>query len=361
MKHIFIFIRNDKNLEFNMKLILRIFILLTLINLFDCPDIYAGGGRRNGSAGAQELLIPVGARGLSLSGSFVAGIEGVEAIYYNSAGLALMNSGVEVLFSHTSYIADIGISYAAIGTKFDGFGTLGFSIKSVDFGDIKETTVSAPQGTGSTFSPSYVTLSVTYSNNLTDRISIGAKFSLISESFMRTSANGFALDAGVMYNNFVGVDGLKIGIALRNLGPQMSFDGPDLLRAADDPLSNRGVQYYSIDAASFELPSQLEIGVAYQENIADDITGLFISSFENNNFSNDQYKVAAEFDYNKTFFVRGGYAYQPQAIENEENIFGFTFGAGIKVNTGVDITVDYAYRSAEFFDANHLFGIKVGF
>ena len=84
---------------------------------------------RNGTAGAQELLIPVGARGLSLSGSYVAGLEGVESIYYNPAGLALMDKSVEVLFSHTTYIADIGISYAAIGTRFEGFGTLGFTYK----------------------------------------------------------------------------------------------------------------------------------------------------------------------------------------------------------------------------------------
>ncbi len=343
-----------------MKIILKIFIMLAFLSLLESTELYAGGGLRNGAAGAQELLIPVGARGLSLSGSYIAGLEGVESIYYNPAGLALMNRSVEVLFSHTTYIADIGISYAAIGTRFEGFGTLGFSIKSVDFGDIKETTVESPQGTGSTFSPSYVTLSVTYSNNLTDRISIGAKFSLISESIIRTSASGFSLDAGVMYNNFVGIEGLKIGLALRNLGPQMSFDGPDLLRTAEDPLSDRGIQYYSIDAASFELPSQLEIGLAYQKNLTEQISGLLIGSFENNNFSNDQFKLGAELGYNNIFFIRGGYAYQPQANIDEEKIFGFTFGAGVKVDTGMDISVDYAYRTVRYFDANHLFGIKVG-
>lgn len=343
-----------------MRIILKVLIIFSFLSIIYSSEVYAGGGKRNGSAGAQELLIPVGARGLSLSGAYISGIEGVESIYYNPAGLALMDKSVEVLFSHTTYIADIGISYAAIGTKFEGFGTLGFSVKSVDFGDIKETTVTSPQGTGSTFSPSYVTLSVTYSNNLTDRISIGAKFSFISESIIRTSASGFSLDAGVMYDNFVDVEGLKIGLALRNLGPQMKFAGPDLLRTAEDPLSERGQQYYSIDAASFELPSQLEIGLAYKKDLSDEISGLIMGSFENNNFSNDQYKLAAEFDYDDTFFLRGGYAFQPEANLDEENIFGLTLGAGVKLKTSVDISVDYAYRSTEFFDANHLFGIKVG-
>ncbi|NWF50103.1 MAG: PorV/PorQ family protein [Ignavibacteriaceae bacterium] len=349
-----------------MKIFLKYTVLTLAVLLVLSAEIFAGGGRRNGTAGAQELLIPVGGRGLSLNGSYIAGIEGSEAIYYNPAGLSLMNSSVEVLFSQMNYIADIGVSYAVVATQFEGFGALGLSIKSIDFGDIPVTTVEAPQGTGSVFSPTYVTIGLTYSNYLTDRISVGANFKLISEKIMRVSATGFAFDAGVMYNGFAGLEGLKIGIVLRNLGPSMSFDGPDLLRVAEDPLSNRGFQYYQIDAAPFELPSQLELGIAYERSFANDIKGLVMTSFENNNFSNDQYKLAAEFSYNDLVFLRGGYAFQPEAddnpsFEDEENIFGVTLGAGVKLKTALDITVDYAYRFARFFDANHLFAVKLGF
>jgi len=353
-------LKNDKNLEFNMKIILRVILLIMVLFSFVTSEIYAGGGKRNGTAGAQELLIPVGARGLSLNGSYISGIEGVEAIYYNPAGLALMDKSVEALFSQMNYIADIGVSYLAIGTKFEGFGSLGFSLKTLNFGDIPVTTVEAPQGTGSTFSPSYLTIGLTYSNNLTDRISIGAKVQLISERILRVSASGFSFDAGVMYNNFANVDGLKIGIVLRNLGPQISFDGADLLRVAEDPLSERGAQYYKIDAAAFELPSQLEIGAAYESSLSEEISGLLVSSFEHNNFSNDQYKIGVEFNYDKLFFLRGAYTFQPEASIDEEKIFGATFGFGVKLSSAADISVDYAYRYANFFDSNHLFALKIG-
>ncbi len=34
-------------------------------------------------------------------------------------------------------------------------------------------------------------------------------------------------------------------------------------------------------------------------------------------------------------------------------------GAGVVLNTGIDITVDYAYRAANYFDANHAITVKI--
>ena len=70
-------------------------ILITILILSAAVFIsntYAGGDRRNGSGGAQELLIPVGARGLATSGSYVAGLQGIESLFYNPAGLGAMNN-----------------------------------------------------------------------------------------------------------------------------------------------------------------------------------------------------------------------------------------------------------------------------
>ncbi len=344
-----------------MKKYVKIVIVLFLVLFLGGQDVYAGGGKRNGTAGAQELLIPVGARGLALNGGYVAGIGGVEAIYYNPAGMINSQSGVEVLFSQMSYIADIGVSYAALSTGFGDAGAFGFSIKSINFGDIPVTTVENPQGDGSTFSPTFVTIGVTYANNLTDRIRVGANLKLVSEKIVRVSASGLAIDAGVQYSGFAGIEGLKLGVVLKNFGAQMKFDGPDLLRSAEDATSLRGTQFYKIDAAGFDLPSQLELGVAYEQQLADKLGALFTTTYQDNNFLNDEYKLAAEFTYDNMFYLRGGYAFVPQAAEVEENIFGPTFGAGVMVDSGVKVYFDYAFRYTEFFDSNHMFALKLGF
>lgn len=346
-------------IKFNIKL-----FIITLLVLTSFIDVFASGGKRNGTAGAQELLIPVGARGIALNGAYQAGLEGIEAIYYNPAGLGYTNNSAEAMFSQMNYIADIGISFAAVSAVFEGFGALAFSVKSINFGDIPVTTVENPQGTGVNFSPTFVTFGVTYSNALTDRIRVGVNVNVISEKIMASSASGVAFDAGVQYSGLAGIDGLKLGVVLKNFGPQMKYDGPDLLRTAVDETGLRGSQLYKIDGASFELPSQLILGVAYEKRFSDSYKTLLISSFTNNNFANDEYKLSAEFNFKNMIFLRGGYAFfakNENVTFEDQNIFGPTFGFGINLNAGINITFDYAYRSLQYFDSNHVFTLKLGF
>lgn len=327
-------------------------------------EVFAGGGKRNGTAGAQELLIPVSARGLAMGGAYLAGMEGIDAIFYNPAGLGGMSNSVSAMFSYMNYIADIGHTFTAIGVNFEGFGTLGFSIRSLDFGDIPITTEQSPYGTGTTFSPTYVILGVTYANALTDRIRVGVNFNFINEEIMSTSASGFAFDAGVQYSGIGGIEGLKFGVVLKNLGPKMSYDGANLLRKANEneDLSSRGTQFYKIDAAGFELPSQLEIGIAYQTRFTDDYQVIFASSFQNNNFANDEYHFSGEFSYDDILFLRGGYTYVSEVAGNEDQfLFGPTFGIGLDIDAGINIIFDYGYRWARYFDANHMVTITLGF
>ena len=127
---------------------------------------------RIGTAGAQELLIPVGARGIAIGGSSLVLTNGVESIYWNPAGLAHMDHGVEAIVSEMNYIADIKVTYGAIGIAAGSFGAIGFSVKSIAFGDIPRTTELFPDGTGETFSPTFLNVGATYSKVLTDRISV---------------------------------------------------------------------------------------------------------------------------------------------------------------------------------------------
>ena len=339
----------------------KIFLTIIVLSLV-AMNIYAGGGKRNGTGGAQELLIPVTAKGLAMSGGFTSGITGIDAIFYNPAGLSVSDKSAETMFSYMNYIADINFSFAAVAVHFDDFGSLGFSVRTLDFGDIPVTTVDNPEGTGATFSPAYVTVGVSYSNSLTDRIRVGVNINVISEKIMRTSASGVAFDAGIQYNGIGGIDGLKFGVSLKNLGPSMAFDGSDLDRRATDAESKRGLNFYRINSAEFELPSQLELGVAYEQRFGNNYKGIISSSFQNNNFSNDEYRVAGEFSYDDMVFFRGGYSYISEAVDvEEENLFGPTFGIGLNMNQGLDITIDYGYRWARYFDANHMVTVQLGF
>jgi len=321
--------------------------------------MYAGRGDKAGTSAAPELLIPVGARDLGLGGSSLATTSGVEAIYWNPAGLGRSTNGTEAMFSFMNYIADVGVQYAALSTTFEGFGSIGFSLKSLSIGEIEITTENATEGTGERFSPTYVTVGLTFARQLTDRIGVGVTANLISERIDRVSATGVAFNFGVQYGNLASVKGLSVGVVVKNIGPAMKFDGSGLLRNAS--VGGNAAAPLKIEAQSDELPSTIEIGLAYQYKFAEESEFTFSGLFQNNNMSDDEYKIGGEYGYNNTLFVRGGWVFSQESVPNSR-VYDGTAGAGVHYPiSGLDLSFDYAYRAVKYFGANHVFSIKLGF
>jgi hypothetical protein len=326
---------------------------------------FSGNINRTGTAGAQELLIPIGASGIALGGSNVAFTSGVDAVFWNPAGLARDAFGTEAFFSHESYLAGIGIDYGAVGVTFGTTGTFAASFKSLAFGNIPVTTEDNPDGTGATYSPTYMVGTLTYSKILSDRISVGANFNFINETIVSTSATGFALDAGVQYNGLL-VPELKLGVAIKNLGPNMTYSGSNLLRQGSTVGDIRGTQWYDVQAASFELPSQMDVALAYDKKLGESNDVTVFGNFENNNYSADVYKFGLQYSFNNMLFLRGGYNYAPEAPKDvtgqSAEIYDYTFGAGINYNLGeFNFALDYAYEHVQLLTAINVFTIKLGF
>lgn len=328
-------------------------------------EVEGVGNKRIGTAAATELLIPVGGRGLAMGGAMVSTAVGVDALHWNPAGLARMAGSAEGMFSNMSYIADISVNYGAVGLAFGSFGKVGMFVKALDFGEIPFTTVDDPEGlVGRTFSPKFFTLGFSYAREFTDAITAGATIKLISEDMQRVSGSGFAIDLGVQYESVAGFRGVNLGVVLKNIGPAVSFDGPGLLRVAQAAEANRPAQFYSSEAAGFELPSSVEIALNYVRNVNDDLRFSVGGSYENNNLALDSYKGGAEVVYamsNVELAGRAGVDARDTSTL-DENIFGPGFGFGLTYKTpGMDITIDYAYRSVDFFDSNNMFSIILGF
>ena len=323
---------------------------------------YAGAGNRTGTNGAGELLIPIGARDIAMGGTGVATSTGVEALFWNPAGAARMQQGVGLYFSHMTYLADIGVDYGAVSAAFEGFGVLSLNLKSLSIGEIPVTTTQYPDGTGQTFRPQFFTLGLSYGRQLSDRISVGVTATLINERMAEVSASGVGFTAGVQYANLGGAKGLMFGVAVKNIGPQMKFDGSGLLNQATVAGQNRPPQLYEVQAASFELPSTIEFGLAYQARLNEANGVLLSSSFQSHNFSDDEYRVGLEYAFQDLFFIRGGWNFSQKESADQQYLFGPSFGTGIHTALGsVDVSFDYAYRKVDLFDANHVFAVKLGF
>lgn len=327
----------------------------------------AGNPNRIASAGAAELLIPVGARGIALGSSALATITGAEAMYFNPAGMARANSDVDVMFSTMNHIADINVSYAAVAMKAGSLGSLGLSIKSLGFGDIPVTSELFPDGTGETYSPSFFNIGLTYSSLVSDRVSFGATAMLVNEKIMSTSASGVAFTVGIQYDGLV-VPGLSIGIAIKNVGTQMKYEGSNLTQQGTITGASRNdnPNWYTVSTSGFDLPTSMEIGLGYKQKFGEENALTLSGIFENNNFSNDEYKVGGEFAFQNMLFVRGGYSLSPQSGKDvagqQSYIYGFTAGLGIAVDLGdVQARLDYAYRDVKYFGGNNVFTVSLGF
>jgi hypothetical protein len=326
----------------------RLFKLIaaaSLVVLLSAMNAFAGTGKRVGTAGAMELLVPVGARGTALGGNFIAGITGVDAMYWNPAGVAGSTRTAEVMVSQMNYFADIDLTYLALQANVGKFGFLGASIKTMNFGDIEETTNNAPDGTGSTFSPGYMTLGLTYARSMTDRILFGVTTKLVSERIMTVSATGFAFDFGVQYNT----------------------DIPNYL---DQPISQQ--EALQIVSQSFEMPTTMDIGLSYTMNPVEHHSVTIMGDFRNHQFGMDSFGGGLEYTFKMDKFaasLRGG-AMASQDVENgkivfkdDTNVLGPCFGGGLfyQLAPQLNLNVDYAYRINERLSDNQVFSLTIGF
>ena len=338
-----------------------IIIIVLVVFSMGLTVLHAGDASRVGTAAGVQLLVPVGARDLAMGGADLAHTSGINAMYWNPAGLASMKSNAAGQFSTMTIFNDVSVNYLGIGVNSEDLGAFGFSIKSFDFGDIPYTTNQDMDGSsGRTFSPTFVTAGLTYSNMLTDVIQVGFTTKLIHESIPRASATSFAFDVGIQYHNLGKIEGVDFGLVLKNIGANMQYEGSGLLHQAQEQGSAYD-DFRERPSSSDQLPSSLEIGVSYIRSINEENSVIVSSIFQNNNFENDRYKFGLEYGWQEMIFLRGGYLYAVDT-PSEDVLYTFTLGAGFSYDLGgTNIKLDYVFRDSQYFDGNNLFSIQLGF
>ncbi|HGY55517.1 MAG TPA: PorV/PorQ family protein [Caldithrix abyssi] len=335
-------------------------ITLVLLLIVSLP-LYAGDKARIGTAAGVQVQQPVSARDLAMGGANIVYTSGVDALYWNPAGLSEMSSGFMGTFTRNTIFNDINVNYLGLGIDMGSLGVLGFDIKSFDFGDIPLTTIQDMDGSsGATFSPTWSTMGLTYANKLTNSIQVGVKAKMIYESIPRVTGTAFAFDLGIQYKNLAGIDGVSFAVLLKNIGTNMQYQGSGLTQKVTT--SDGVVKYYNVEASSDQLPAYLEIGLAYKATVADKNDVILTGVFQNNNVENDAMKFGAEYNYDNMIALRAGYVYTMNTATDFTPLYTFTLGAGVNFDLGgVVLGVDYAFRNSEFFDANNMFTLKLGF
>ncbi|MCX6156384.1 MAG: PorV/PorQ family protein [Ignavibacteriae bacterium] len=348
-----------------MKLSQTKIILILLVVMFAASISYAGPRKKYGTSAAPELLIPVGSVGTSLLGSNMSYISGVDAMYWNPAGLASINSRTgEVMFSHVNYFAGMKLEYVSVASKVGSLGVIGAGIKSFNIGEFEQTTEIAPDGTGTIFKPTYITANLSFARQMTDRIRFGTNVKVISESVADVSASGFAFDFGIQYKG--GETGFNFGIAIKNLGSTMRFNGPGLDRTIQGV--NGQISTQRVVLQDFDLPTALDMGISWGKMFKNDMGVTVGASFTNNSFTSDEFKFGLDCTYKNILYIRGSYNVLVDKESGKElSMFGPSIGAGLHYPVGgVNLGFDYAYRfinseASAFNSTNQFFTVSLGF
>ncbi|MGD8717838.1 MAG: PorV/PorQ family protein [Candidatus Zixiibacteriota bacterium] len=233
----------------------KIIIAVSVLAMVCASFAFAVG--KEGTSGAKFLNVGVGARAAAMADAYDPIASGPEAIFWNAAGLVTVeNQGFSI--SDNEWIADTRMIGGAYARRF-GFGTLGFMVTSMMYGDIDETTTEEPNGTGETFSAMDMAAGVAFGRRLTDRFSVGGTVKLVRCSFSGVDgvdpAMGVAFDVGTQY--MTGFRTLRMAIALQNLGPEMQYGG------TYEELQRNREEYIQEEYATFSLPVVVRLGVAY--------------------------------------------------------------------------------------------------
>jgi len=348
-------------------------IILMATAVLMLSSMALGQGSRMGTASSTQIQVVQGARYLS-GGGAAANAVGMDAVYWNPAGLALSENGVDAIFSNRQYIADIDNNYFGVSVDFIGM-KMGVSVRTFNIGDISETTVFQPDGTGQVFTPNFSILGATASKRLSDNTSVGINANYIRESFGRVAASGMAFDLGVQYKSLAGMEGLDAGFVLRNFGQPVKYDGEGLGVAATAVDGDRPVEYYKIDAAAYDLPFAFDMGLSY--NIAGANLGF---TYTSNYYTTDEIKFKASYDVGLVAVAVG---FQQSSVAKDQDVMGqdtqkidavesswyvnpsdgVSFGASLNLSqfTGMNMVLDYAMLPMADFDANQVIALRIGF
>ncbi|MBT3217255.1 MAG: PorV/PorQ family protein [Candidatus Marinimicrobia bacterium] len=344
-------------------------IFVSSVFLFASMAI-AGTIKSSGTAGASQLLIPVGAQNIALGAANTATASGVEALFSNPAGIGAAKGGFQGTVSQMDYIADVNVFFSGFVANLGNGGSFGLSIKTLDFGDIPVTTADNTEGTGENYSPSFSTITAAYSKSFFDRVRFGTSLKLVSEQIINTGANGVAVDMGVQYQ--FADQPIAIGVVLRNLGSRLEYQGSDLEQTLTPEGSQSGSssERFRVKAEAFDLPATLSIGVNYKP-----MPGLsLMGAFDNNSFSVNTVSFAGKYTMGPAWVAGGmstqnmtddqpGTATDSQWTNWTESIWGPTFGAGLNVPLGdMNMGIAYSMRTVNsYFSNSSVLQVTIGF
>ena len=187
--------------------------------------------------GFQFLKIGLSARAEAMGGAYSMVGDGADAMFYNPAGMARMDSKIQMVAHRVQWIADI--NYTALGTAYKAsHGIFAVNFGAIDYGELIGTQVAGNEKgfteTGNIDVGAYF-VGLAYSKQLTNKFFIGSQIKYVSEHLgssiispagtsslaVDNKANAVNFTFGTIY--YTGLRSLRLGIYIRNFSPEIEY------------------------------------------------------------------------------------------------------------------------------------------
>lgn len=335
-----------------------------------------------GTTSGEFLLLGASARGAALGNAFQAIANDVSALYYNPAGIALIeNPGV--LISTYSYVANTTYSWGGMAFPFSGGArAVGLHLGTFGFKDQPEYTVELPDGTGGYYSVSESYLGLTYAENFSDRFSAGITAKGVFDQLGEVSGSAFAVDFGTNFHSALNNHPIKFSFVIQNLGTNLSYSG-DALNVGvprDPPPGEQPVpnnpQPGSYRSKAFSLPTTFTVAVAYDIIAKENTRWTLLADFNQPNNTGAGYVFGTEFAFpqmggsNFNGAVRGSYSYAAansgqdvtgSQLNEEQSYQGTAIGGGLSYTTeSFNLGFDYAWKYMGILGSTNFFTFSIG-
>ncbi len=321
------------------------YVLIAMFLAFVAGNVNAQDLTKTGTTSADFLMIEVGARAQAMGGAYIGIADDATALYWNAAGAGLINKGA-VQYQFSKRFADIAHHFMGVTYPLTDEDVIGLSVQYVDYGEMERTTLEEPDGTGETFSANSIAINLSYAKQLTDRVYVGFTGKYIYEEIWMEYGSGFAFDISTMYD--MPEIGVRIGMAISNLGPEMGIDeGPHLTfyRRKPDDYPGSPQPESQLVTQKFPLPTGFSLGLS---SVIVGTNSPFVKSGEHkvllaasiNDYFNAPFRgnAGVEYGWQDLIFLRAGYRF---GYDTQKLSLGF--GLDFYRFTNQNIRLDYVW------------------
>ena len=270
-------------------------------------------------AGRENLfLLGVDARALGMGGAFVSVTDGASSVYWNPAGLALLDRG-EASFLHVSLWEETVYDFLGLAYPTLDFGSVGIGVFRLGTSDIPRRDASNLDL--GRFDNTISLYSVSLASSFPFSTKGGMSFKIYNQSLAGNTAIGVGLDLGILATPS---EHFSWGVNLQ-----------DLLRPT-----------LQLTSKKERIPFNLKAGASYSQEI-DLVSIILAADLDKTQDREIEFHLGAEIGLQDAVFLRGGY-------DRDYT----TWGGGVKWNW---LRADYALKTQPDLGVTHRLSLTIQF